>query len=60
MKPRFRQVLDAAIEEGVTRGVTRAYKEVDNPTAEQIIFSVEAAVMSSLWEWFDMEEDHEL
>ena len=58
MKPRFRQVLDLAIEEGVARGVRRAYKYVDNPTQEQIIASVEESVTGSLWEWFDMEEDH--
>jgi hypothetical protein len=58
MKPRFRQVLDLAIEEGVARGVHRAYKYVDNPTQEQIIASVEESVTGSLWEWFDMEEDH--
>jgi hypothetical protein len=59
MKPRFRVVLALAIHEGATRGVHRAYKHVDNPTTEQIIASVEEAVMSSLWEWFDMEEDQE-
>jgi hypothetical protein len=59
MKPRFKQVLDTAIEESVARGVRRAYKYVDNPTQEQIIASVEEAVNSSLWEWFDMEEDQE-
>ena len=58
MKPRFRTVLDTAIEDGVTRGIHRAYKHVDNPTQEQIIASVEEAVMSSLWEWFDMEDEH--
>jgi hypothetical protein len=59
VKPRFKQVLDLAIKEGVTRGVHRAYKHVDNPTNGQLIDSVEEAVMSSLWEWFDMEEDQE-
>ena len=29
------------------------------PTVAQIVASVEEAVMSSLWEWFDMEEDQE-
>ena len=50
MKPRFKQVLDLAIHEGVARGVTRAYKYVDNPNQEQLIASVEEAVMSSLWD----------
>ena len=60
MKPRFKQVLELAIQEGVTDGLIRAHKHDNNPTTEQIIVSVEEAVMSSLWEWFDMEEDHEL
>ena len=32
MKPKFRVILEQAIEEGVRRGYHRAFKHVENPT----------------------------
>lgn len=57
MKPKFRVILEQAIEEGVRRGYHRAFKHVENPTEGAIIEHVEDAVMSAIYEYFDFEED---
>ena len=57
MKPKFRIILEQAIEEGVRRGYYRAFKYVEEPTEGAIIESIEDAVMSSFYEYFDFEED---
>jgi archaeosine-15-forming tRNA-guanine transglycosylase len=56
MKPKFRVILEQAIEEGVRRGYSRAFKYVENPTENAIIESLEDCVMSSIYEYFDFEE----
>jgi archaeosine-15-forming tRNA-guanine transglycosylase len=56
MKPKFRVILEQAIEEGVRRGYSRAFKYVENPTEGTIIESLEDCVMSSIYEYFDFEE----
>ena len=57
MKPKFRVILEQAIEEGVRRGYSRAHKHVDNPTEGAIIEHIEVPVMSSIYEYFDFEEN---
>jgi len=57
MKPKFRVILEQAIEEGVRRGYFRSFKHVENPTESAIIENIEEAVMSSIYEYFDFEED---
>jgi archaeosine-15-forming tRNA-guanine transglycosylase len=57
MKPKFRVILEQAIEEGVRCGYHRAFKHVENPTEGAIIEHVEDAVMSAIYEYFDFEED---
>ena len=57
MKPKFRVILEQAIEEGVRRGYSRAHKHVENPTETAIIENIEDAVMSSIYEYFDFEEN---
>ena len=59
MKPKFRVILEQAIEEGVRRGYSRAFKYVENPTETAIIENIENAVMSSIYEYFDFEQDEE-
>ena len=53
MKPKFRVILDQAIEEGVLRGYRRAFKHNEEPTEEAICETIEDCVMSSLYEYFD-------
>ena len=57
MKPKFRVILEQAIEEGVRRGYSRAHKHVESPTEGSIIEHIEDAVMSSIYEYFDFEEN---
>jgi hypothetical protein len=58
MKPKFRVILEQAIEEGVRRGYYRAFKHVENPTESAIIEHVEEAVMSSIYEYFTFDEEN--
>lgn len=52
MKPKFRVILDQAVNEGVLRGYRRAFKHNENPTEETIIETIEDCIMSSLYEYF--------
>jgi hypothetical protein len=56
MKPKAREVLELAIEQGVARGYHRAFKYVENPTEEAIMSSIEDCVMSAIYEWFEFDE----
>jgi hypothetical protein len=57
MKPKFRVILDQAIEEGVRRGYHRAYKHTDDPTDEAVINTIEDCVMSAIYEYFDFDDE---
>jgi archaeosine-15-forming tRNA-guanine transglycosylase len=57
MKPKFRVILEQAIEEGVRRGYSRAHKHVENPTEGAIIENIEDAVMSAIYEYFTFDEE---
>jgi archaeosine-15-forming tRNA-guanine transglycosylase len=57
MKPKFRVILEMAIEEGVRRGYSRAHKHVEKPTEGAIIENIEDAVMSQIYEYFNFEEE---
>jgi archaeosine-15-forming tRNA-guanine transglycosylase len=57
MKPKFRVILEQAIEEGVRRGYSRAHKHVENPTEGAIIEHIEDGVMSSIYEYFTFDDD---
>jgi len=57
MKPKFRVILEQAIEEGVRYGYRRAHKHIENPTGEQICEHIEEQVMSSLYEYFTFDDE---
>ena len=57
MRPKFRVILDQAIEEGVRRGYHKAYKHTDAPTDEAVISTIEDCVIGALYEYFDFEEE---
>lgn len=57
MKPKFYEVLSMAIEQGVTMGAHRAYKHTSSPRLEDLQDCIHQAVMSSLYEWFEI-DDH--
>lgn len=56
MTPKFRVVLEMAIEEGIRRGYTLAHKHVENPSEGAIIEHIEECVMGSLYEYFDFND----
>ena len=57
MKPKFNVILEQALEEGVKRGYRRAFKHIENPTEESICQHIEEQVISSLYEYFDFEDE---
>ena len=59
MKPKFRVILDQAVNEGVLRGYRRAFKHNENPTEETIIETIQDCVMGSLYEYFDFPEEQQ-
>ena len=59
MTPKFRVILEQALEEGIRRGYMRAFKHNEDPSEEIICETIEDCVMSSLYEYFTFpnEED---
>ena len=57
MKPKFRLILEMAIDEGVSTGYYRAHKHAEDPSPETIIESIQEHVMSKMYEYFDFEEE---
>ncbi len=55
MKPKFRLIVEMAIDEGVSTGYYRACKHVEDPSPEAIIENIQEAVMSKFYEYFDFE-----
>ena len=52
MKPDTYKILQMAIEDGVTLGVRRAFKYVEQPDEEALIETVQQEVMNQVCEWF--------
>jgi len=60
MKPKFRVILEQAIEEGVRRGWHQAHKHVENPLPSSVMERIDEAVMSAIYEYFTFEgEDYQ-
>lgn len=59
MKPKFRVILEEAIEKGVRYGYRRAHKHIDNPTEDSICEHIEDQVMSSIYEYFTFEDEND-
>jgi len=57
MKPKFRVILEQAIEEGVRRGWHQAHKHVENPLPSSVMERIDDAVMSSIYEYFTFDDD---
>ena len=57
MKPKFRLILEMAIDEGVSTGYYRSFKHDEDPTPEAIIEHIQDAVMGKIYEYFDFEEE---
>ncbi len=60
MKPKFRVILNQAIEEGVLLGYRRAFKHNEDPSEEIICDTIEECVRSAVYEYFTFpEEDYQ-
>ena len=57
MKPKFRVILEQAINEGVLRGYRRAFKHNDDPSEEVICETIEECVMSQIYEYFTFDDE---
>jgi hypothetical protein len=55
MTPKFMQLLEQCILDGVVIGHTRAYKHNDAPTKTDINMSIVQEVMNEIHEWFDFD-----
>ena len=53
MKPKFRSVLELAIEEGVRIGYNRAFKHNPEPHTDSIVDCIVTEIFNSLDTWFD-------
>jgi hypothetical protein len=56
MKPKFRTVLEMALEEGVRFGWNRVHKHNPNPDVDAAADAIVSEIMNSLDTWFEMED----
>jgi hypothetical protein len=59
MTPKFIQLLEQCITDGVILGHTRAYKHNDFPSKADINESIVREVLNELHEWFDFDVNKE-
>ena len=57
MRPKFRVLLEMAIDEGVRTGFYRSRKHVEDPSPEAVIESIQEHVLSKMYEYFIFEDD---
>ena len=57
MKPKYRVILEMAIENGVARGYRRAFKHNDSPHEDEILSNIEECVMSEIHEYFSFDDE---
>lgn len=56
MKPMFLKVLEFAIDEGVSYGITRFWKHRDDEPPTGLEEALSGHVMSAIHEWFEVEQ----
>lgn len=56
MKANEYQVLQTAVDEGVSWGFARAYKYTEEPTEDQLREAIKQAVLDSICDWFKFDE----
>ena len=56
MTPKFTQLLEKCILDGVVLGHKRAYKHNDSPSESDINQSIVNEVLTEIYEWFDFDE----
>jgi hypothetical protein len=59
MQPKSYKVLEMCIENGVKFGLSRAYKDTDNPTLTELEDYILATIEYEICEWFDMGSEND-
>ena len=59
MTPKFSQLLEQCILDGVVLGHKRAYKHNDKPSEHEINQAIVNEVLNEIHEWFDFDETKE-
>lgn len=57
MKPRYKKIITAAIENGVNQGWDYAHKYVSSPSKKDIKEAILDQIMNELQEWFELDND---
>jgi len=57
MKPKFRNVLEMALEEGVRFGWNRVHKHNPNPDVDSAADAIVGEIMNSFDSWFEFEDE---
>lgn len=55
MTPKVLLVLEMALENGIKRGLARAYKHNDDPSTQEIENAILLEVTNEIYEWFNIE-----
>lgn len=55
MKPKFKVILEDAIEEGIRMGYHRAHKHNESPSEDHILEIIETTIWGKLYEYFDFD-----
>lgn len=58
MKPRFFQLLEMAIENGIDYGWTQAHKHDGEPAEFEIKSKILDGVLNEICEWFHLEDEY--
>ena len=53
MTPKFMAVLEMCLENGIKRGLARAYKHTDEPSQQDIENALMLEITNEIYEWFD-------
>lgn len=53
MTPKFMQLLEMCLQNGIKRGLARAYKHTDEPSAVDIENALLLEITNEIYEWFD-------
>lgn len=56
LKPKFRNVLEMALEEGVRHGWNRAHKHTPDPHVDAATDVIVTEIFNALDEWFEFDE----
>lgn len=58
MRPKLLLVLSDCIERGLERGYSKAYKHVDNPSKESLLWHIEECIMEELHDYFEFDYEN--